>query len=164
MSILLSCDVLLMVSLPNKCVHRYISIDQSETFQFYSQEFSVTGGRSPDSFEPDNEKGSASLISIDEIQYRTVTYNDSDWIKFEADSGTVYHFIDSTNSTKLKMSIYFSENNSETASFEIPKGETLSEWLCTKTGTYYIKMAIFKSLTQSGTTGRYSITIKYGES
>lgn len=136
-----------------------VAPDGAEKFGTYSQIFTVTGGLEADSYEPDNLKDEAKPIVFGESQKRTLLINDSDWVQFQADSGTTYIITDSMTS-RHEVSIYFSNNSSIIKNFIFEKEQPTKEWLCTKTGTYYLKIMVYHSITgNSGSPGRYSVMI-----
>jgi hypothetical protein len=61
---------------------------------------------------------------------------------------------------RLEKSLYFSYDSDVIEKFELTSGKNENEWLCTKTGTYYIKIVIYESLTtHNGRPGVYSLIV-----
>ena len=55
----------------------------------FSDKFSIAG-LGVDSYEPDNNRDSASVLTLGKAQNHSLTLNDTDWVSFTLDSGTTY--------------------------------------------------------------------------
>jgi hypothetical protein len=127
----------------------------SSQFYGYSQNFTING-MSPDAYEVDNTRGTASTLTLGTIQQHTLTFNDTDWVQFTADSGSKYIFRDTGSAAfRTSLSLYYGSNVSATASNNTPASGTLVwPWLCTKTGTWYARITPYTA----GSTGAYTFT------
>jgi len=123
----------------------------------YSPNFTITGGLVADSYEPDNVQSNAALLTLGEVQRHTLAANDTDWVKFQADSGATYTIQDSTTSTRLQRILFYSNSGAWVKFFEIDSGASTAQWLCDKTGTYYLCTTVYSSMFGVGTPGTYSI-------
>jgi hypothetical protein len=107
-----------------------------------------------DAYEPDNIRDSAKTLDpTGKPQYRTLTVNDIDWIKFLADSGKGYKFQITGSAVPF---IYYGK---DTASIGIlQKGTTAADsfiiWSCSGTGAYYLKFSSTKTATED-----YSVSL-----
>jgi hypothetical protein len=137
-------------------IERY---DASYVYGDFSPYFSITEGLDADTYEPDNIKSKASQLTFGIAQHHTIVSNDTDCVKFQADSGKTYTILDSTSSSRLQLILMDLSTDSWIKSFEATAGETSTEWLCTKTGTYYIRINVYSSWAGNGTPGVYSIKI-----
>ncbi|MBW8889909.1 MAG: hypothetical protein JF616_19285 [Fibrobacteres bacterium] len=56
----------------------------------YSSYFAISG-LTPDSYEPDNSRGTAKSIDVDgTVQQHNIVYGDTDWVRFDGAAGTTY--------------------------------------------------------------------------
>jgi hypothetical protein len=124
-----------------------------------SQNFTITGGLVADSYEPDNVKSTAKLITLGETQHHTLPANDTDYVKFQADSGATYTFQDSTSSSKLSMIIMSSDSYGWVKQITGTAGQSSAPWTCAKTDTYYVQITVYSSMFGNGTPGVYSLTV-----
>jgi hypothetical protein len=132
-----------------------IAADSATAVADFSAMFTISG-LAPDAFEPDNDSTSASLFdSLGRVQTHTLTYHDTDWVVFRADSGRLY---------RLKLSGDVSahagvirpgdlEGYSYFRNTTIPS--TL-EWTCISSGLWYVCITPF--IINTGGTYTFSIT------
>jgi hypothetical protein len=122
----------------------------------FSKKFTIKG-IDPDSYEPDNSRDSASVLTLGTGQKHSITLNDTDWVRFTADSGFGYIIRDSGfASFQTAVPLFYAKENTYTSyNFTNGSGQLLWMWSCEKTGTYYARIS---SLT-GGNTGGYSFKI-----
>jgi hypothetical protein len=122
----------------------------------YSKKFAIAG-ITPDSYEPDNSRDSASTLVLGTPQQHTITLNDTDWVKFSADSGSLYIIQDSgVTAFRTYTYLYFGTDVSYTDyNYSLSTGAMQWQWTCTKTGTYYAKNFAY----YSGYGGAYTFKI-----
>lgn len=156
-----TCTVVPSINLQNGTDYR-LRICRSNTSDVsgpYSAYFTLTGALDPDEYEPDNKQSDASMLTLSNMQRHTLTPNDTDWIVFEADSGVTYVFDDSTSSSWLQFCLI--QAGSSTDFFDVKSGETSTEWLCKKSGSWYVRITIYNGLVSgNGSPGIYSLTIR----
>jgi hypothetical protein len=120
----------------------------------FSPAFTIAG-ITPDAFEPDNKRDSASTIATTgAAQSHTLTLADTDWVKFSADSGKSYLIQTSGISSPQTYLYYGSETSYANYS------TSTAPWLLTssKTGTFFARIASYY-------TGAYSFKVtKYDSS
>jgi hypothetical protein len=121
-----------------------------------SPAFSITGGLTADQYEPDNAMSKASVLTLGTTQRHTIPANDTDWVKFQADSGVAYSFIDSTTSLGLHVMLLNFGDGSYITSFDIASGQTTSAWTCPQTAVYASQITIKSSWAGNGTPGTYT--------
>jgi hypothetical protein len=112
-------------------------------------------GMPPDTFETDNQRSQASVLVSGKAQKHSITYNDTDWVKFTAESGNMYILEDSGRGA-FKTSLYLYGENDQTpvASKTTDNSGTLKWlWTCGNSGTYYLQI----HPGTSGTLGEYII-------
>jgi hypothetical protein len=134
-------------------------ISQSNTSIYgYSSTFSVAG-LSPDSYENDNIRDSAKILTVNTVQSRNLTYNDTDWISIAADSGKNYVLY--AGGTPIYAYLFYGTQTTNTKYFYntsssgIIKPIASNPWLCTQTGTYYFRITPYTS----GTYGSYYFSV-----
>ena len=124
----------------------------------YSQNFTISG-MTPDTFEFDNVRDSASPLTLGTVQQHNHTYNDTDWVRFSADSGSRYVVMSTgTSGYRVYAYLYSGSATSYTAYFySSGSGSILynSPWTCTSTGTYNVRITPYSS----GTTGSYAFKV-----
>jgi hypothetical protein len=127
----------------------------------YSSTFSVTGGLTADSYEPDNNKTNAALLTLDSPQRHTILLNDTDWVKFEAENGIAYSLVDSSTTlgVGLLSMVYDDVGSAVIPWLEMQNGITTTKWTCEKTGTYYRMITINRTQMGNGTPGIYTIKL-----
>jgi hypothetical protein len=119
----------------------------------YSPLFTISG-MAPDAYEPDNDRKSAStLYPLETFQNHNLTINDTDWVKFTADSGSLYKI--QTSGTILLDMFLLSGNDSAFSSYFT---STL-EWPCMKSGVWYVRIGKRYLGTSPTLSGTYSLTI-----
>jgi hypothetical protein len=134
---------------------KIVSTGDASLFAF-SKKFSIKG-MDPDAYEPDNSRDSASVLTFGTAQKHTITLNDTDWIKFTADSGSRYIVSDSGYASfQTGIPLFYAKENTFT-SYNITNGSGLLRWMwpCDKGGVYYARI----SALTNGTTGGYSFQI-----
>jgi hypothetical protein len=118
--------------------------------------FSITG-TAPDTFEPDNIRDQASTLTLGKAQAHTLTFNDTDWVKFNADSmrnyiiqcyGAVATRIYLYNNTDVYYTYYFSATTSSSTSS--------MQWTCGKSGDWYARIISYSG---GSVGGNYSFNI-----
>ncbi len=120
----------------------------------FSAMFGIQGLAS-DAFEPDGESASASLLdSLGRVQTHTLTYHDTDWIKFRADSGRTYRLKISGDVSSGAELIYPGDPEGYSYFRNTTVPSTL-EWTCIKSGLWYVRITPFSP----NTGGTYSFSI-----
>jgi hypothetical protein len=121
-----------------------------------SKKFTIAGTK-PDSYEPDNQRDSASTLVVGTAQQHTITLGDTDWVKFSADSGSLYIIQDSgAAGFRTYTYLYYGTETSYTNySYTSTAGTMLWQWTCPRSGTYYAKNFSY----YSGYGGAYSFEI-----
>ncbi|HUI90980.1 MAG TPA: Ser-Thr-rich GPI-anchored membrane family protein [Chitinivibrionales bacterium] len=105
----------------------------------YSKPFTIAGIPA-DAFEPDNRRDQANIITTDgTIQNHTLTMNDTDWVKFSADSGAIY-IIRNAGTAYSRDSLFYGTETVSQLSFYNISGSTNQQYVCTRSGTYYLKI------------------------
>jgi hypothetical protein len=123
----------------------------------YSSYFTVTPVAG-DAFENDGSMDSARSITIGAVQGRTLTANDTDWIKFVAVSGTAYT-LQTFGTTDTYMYLYSTDGTTLIASNDdggTAPNNALINWTCAASGTYYIRVRGFNSI---NSVGDYSLSV-----
>ena len=114
----------------------------------FSDTFAI-GGLVADQYEPDNRRSTAKTIAYGASQQRTLTVNDTDYIKFSADSGKSY-FMRVTGGTSVPYIYIFRDSLTSYTTYL----STYTTWACSKSGTYYAQ-----ALYSSGDYGEYSFYV-----
>ena len=126
----------------------------------FSQPFTISG-LAPDKYEPDNTRSTASsLLPLGKSQSHTITFSDTDWVKFSADSGATY-LVQCYGTTSTYTYIYFDTLLSYLTYFS--GGSTAStsarQWQSPKKGTYYARITpSSSSLSYAGGSYEFNIT------
>ena len=121
----------------------------------YSKPFTIAGIQA-DGFEPDNRRDSAGTIATDgTVQSHTLTMSDTDWVKFTADSGAIY-IIKNLGVAYSRDLLYYGSETAYLLSFYGGSGSVSQKYVCTRSGTYYLKM--YPYYTTSGF-GDYQLSI-----
>jgi hypothetical protein len=111
-----------------------------------------TGGA--DSYEPDNKRESASTLTpLGTTQTHTLTANDTDWVKFTADSGA-YYLVQTTNPYLAKGYLYPGSSSTPLMEFGGTVGGSL-KWRFPKSGTWYAQIFV----ANRGQTGVYTFNV-----
>lgn len=111
-------------------------------------------GREPDIYENDNTFDNAKPIKVgsDYFQYHTFSYHDTDWVAFNGQKDTIYHFsISDYDNWTISYRIYdslkqlqfghssidefFSDKNANSVKYRSGR------WQCPEDGTYYIELS-----------------------
>jgi hypothetical protein len=124
----------------------------------FSSSFSISGA-APDAYEPDNQREIASTYS--KSQSHTLSLNDTDWVKFKADSGGIYimqtygaptyNYLYSGTSTSY-LNYYYTSSSTSAAYLQ---------WTCYKTDYYYVRISSYSSGTYGGS---YTFTVAKSDS
>jgi hypothetical protein len=124
-------------------------------YSFTVSDITVNTGIAPDAYEPDNVRGSASVLSpLGKAQAHTLTVNDTDWVQFSLESGSRYT-IRSTGAIAMGVSIYSGTDAAPTTYFyNSIKGSALS-LLCPKSGAWYARIAAQSNIES----GSYSFNV-----
>ena len=115
------------------------------TIYGYSQNFTISGVN-PDAYEFDNTRDSAKTASSGVSQVHTMTFGDTDWVRFTADSGSTYVLRVNTGAyvtypTCVYFYLYYNTETSYTYyNYSYSSGVMTYVWPCTKSGTWYVKM------------------------
>jgi hypothetical protein len=119
----------------------------------YSNFFTISGV-SPDAYEPDNIRDMASTYAS--VQSHSLTLNDTDWVKFKADSGAIY-LLQSFGNIATMVYLFSGEAVSYTTYFytSSTSSPASTQWPCYKSGDYYARISAYSSGTYGGT---YSFT------
>jgi hypothetical protein len=121
----------------------------------YSQNFTISG-MAPDAYEFDDIRDSAKTLALDSLQQHNITYHDTDWVKFTADSGSSYVVQSNDSTTGLYFYFYFgTETTLNNSMYTYSNGRFMGQWSCTRTGTYSLKIFPY----YSGYTGKYTLKI-----
>jgi hypothetical protein len=113
----------------------------------FSQNFTISGA-TPDSYEPDAPRTLASIATLGTAQSHNLTYNDTDWVKFPADSGSKY--VLSTNGLSLYHYLYYGTDASPTTTNYSSSTALSWVWTCIKTGTYSSKLFSYNGGSYTG--------------
>ncbi len=115
----------------------------------YSNFFTISGVSS-DEYEPDNIRGMASTYG--KPQSHSLTLNDSDWVKFKADSGAIY-LMQSYGTIATMVYLFSGEAVSYTTYFYTSSTSSPAtlQWPCYKSGDYYARISAYSSGTYGGT-------------
>lgn len=127
-------------------------------FYAWSDYFTIQGGVDPDSYESDGSSASAKPITTDGVaQNRTLTFHDTDWVSFNAVSGTTYT-IQTTGTLDTYLYLYQTNGVTLITSDDDTGAGTnaLITWACTASGTYYFKVIGFSSRWM----GNYSVSVQ----
>lgn len=121
----------------------------------------------PDAYEPDDDPGSANVIAADgSLQYHTLhSQLDEDWLVFQGTAGVEYTIetfaVDPSWSTDTYLYlydgglVYITEDDDAGG----PPWYSRIQWMCTVTGTYYLRVDEFPWGDPVYGTGTYSISI-----
>jgi hypothetical protein len=121
----------------------------------YSKPFTIAGIQA-DGYEPDNRRDSAAAIATDgTVQNHTLTMSDTDWVKFTADSGSIYA-IRNAGVAYSRDLLYYGSETAYLLSFYGGSGSASQKYVCTRSGTYYLK--IYPYYTTSGF-GDYQMSV-----
>lgn len=110
----------------------------------YSKRFTING-MTPDGFEPDNHRASASTLILGSPQSHTITLGDTDFVALNLDSGKAYSF--TTAGTAYTYNYLYSSLDSVTAitSYSSFSGSGSVRWTCTRTGKYYHRITPYST-------------------
>jgi hypothetical protein len=114
-------------------------------------------GLDPDSYEPDGSPATAKSITTDgTAQSRSLTYADTDWVKFDAVNGMTYTIQTFSN---LDTYMYLYQPDGTTLIAQDDDSGTgfnaMIVWACTQGGTYYFAVRGF-TVTM---TGNYTVSV-----
>jgi hypothetical protein len=122
----------------------------------YSSKF-IISDIIPDVNEFDGTSAGASHAILDSIQNHNIIFNDTDFIKFTADSAIQYVFyVNGVNQFRISGSLYLEQTS--TVSHTISSnsnGQSASIWSCPKSGVYYCRITGLSTTT----TGSYSFKV-----
>jgi hypothetical protein len=127
-------------------------------FYGMSPVFSIKG-KPGDSYEPDNSWNLAHAYTLGTMENHNITYNDTDWIKFSADSGSSYFLrLNGAESFRTTIAFYYENNwNGYDPFVSNASGEIKTLWRCNKTGIAYAR--INASLATLSSFGAYSVIL-----
>ncbi len=120
----------------------------------FSDFFTINAITAIDVFEPDNNRQTASTIdSLGKTQAYILTVNDTDWVKFSADSGSIYQ-LTLSGTVSVAASLYLGSSSASSASFGGQATSSL-KWTCPKSNTWYVRISSYSA----GGSGTYSFTV-----
>jgi hypothetical protein len=118
-----------------------------------------------DEYEPDNSIANATPIRFSRVQSHTITGNDTDYYRFQADEGQAY-LIQGLAYFEIEIELSDEEGNSLASDSDNDlyiaglddEVETVIAWECEVSGTYYVRL-IGEYRYPSGRTGYYQMKI-----
>jgi hypothetical protein len=112
--------------------------------------FFTINGIAPDAFEPDNKRDSASTLTIGKAQNHNLTLNDTDWVKFSADSGKNY-LIQYPGTTDMRLFLYEGSSSVVRNIFYSSSTKSSYAWMCPASGVWCVRIAIQPNYTSNST-------------
>jgi len=119
----------------------------------YSPYFTISG-LTPDTYEPDNSRGTAKSIPADgTVQNRNITVGDSDWVSFDAIAGKTY-LASASVSSSSSAQVYLYVTDSLGTSLVYRTGSRVSAtYTPTRSGKFYLRIQGYSG------SGAYSLSL-----
>ena len=116
------------------------------TIYGYSPKFTISG-IAPDGFEPDNNRASASTLTLGSAQSHTLSYRDTDFVAMNLDSGKIYLF--SNTGTAYAYNYIYASTDSLTSLTYFYRSSSTStgslRWVCPRTGKYFVRVTQYST-------------------
>ena len=131
-----------------------------EAYSCFESEVVVEEEYEQDSYEPDDTQEAATEFSIGDSQERTLhSYNDIDFVSFEAVAGATYNLetvIDSDQTTDTHLSLLNLQEEVLAENDDYIDLESFVQWTASESGTYYVRVEAYSM-------GRYTLKLTEGE-